>query len=163
MPDLLAHAFIAYSIALLLSWRYDWISPAYATVAMAGAFIPDLTKIKLVISSGTVEQLLGIPFDWNALHTVGGATIAILIGVTVVAPREQRRTFALLSVGALSHLFADGLLQNPSGHSYAMLWPLTQYHPPTPGLYLSTQAEPMIVAAIAAVVIHNLTKGRLQR
>ncbi|WP_458190968.1 metal-dependent hydrolase [Haladaptatus sp. NG-WS-4] len=163
MPDLLAHAFIAYSIALLLSWRYDWISPAYATVAMAGAFIPDLTKIKLVISSGTVEQLLGIPFDWDALHTAGGALVAVFVGVTVVAPRERRRVFALLSVGALSHLFADGLLQKPSGHSYAVFWPLTQYYPPTPGLYLSTQAKPMIVAATVALILHFVTRYRSQR
>ncbi len=130
---------------------------------MAGAFIPDLTNIKLVINSGTVEQLLGIPFGWGALHTAGGALVAVFIGVTIVAPHERRRVFALLSVGALSHPLADGLLQKPSGHSCAIVWPLTQYHPPTPGLYLSTQAEPMLVAATVARVLHFVTRYRSQR
>ena len=160
MPDLLAHAFIAYAIAVLLSWHYDWLTPAYRTVVMAGAFIPDLTKVKLVLSSGTIEQLLGIPFSWDALHTAGGAFVALLVGVTVVAPSERRRTFALLSVGAASHLLADGLLLKPSGHSYAILWPLTRYQPPTPGLYLSTQAEPMIVAAGVALILYLVTRHR---
>jgi hypothetical protein len=44
MPDLLAHAFIAYTVATRLSWHYDWLTPAYKTALMAGAFIPDLTK-----------------------------------------------------------------------------------------------------------------------
>lgn len=95
MPDLLAHAFIAYTIARLLSWRYDWLSSAHVTVVMAGAFIPDLSKAKLLVTSGTVEQFLGIPFDWNVFHTAGGALIAILIGVVIVATRERRRTFTL--------------------------------------------------------------------
>jgi hypothetical protein len=163
MPDLLAHAFIAYTIATLLSWHYDWLTPAYKTILMAGAFIPDLTKIKLLISSGTVEQLLGIPFNWFALHTAGGALLSILIGVIVVAPGERRRTFALLSIGAASHLLADGLLLSPSGRSYAILWPLTRYHPPTPGLYLSTQPEPTLVAGFVAITTWVTTHYRTER
>lgn len=163
MPDLLAHAFIAYTIGKLLSWRYDWFSPAYVTVVMAGAFIPDLTKIRLLIDSSTVEHLLGIPFSWDALHTLGGATIAILIGTLPVAPYIRARTSALLTVGAVSHLLADGLLLNPSGRSYAMLWPLTRYHPPTPGWYLSTQPEPTIVASLVAVLVWSVTRYRSHR
>jgi hypothetical protein len=153
MPDLLAHALIAYTVGRVLSWRYTWLSPAYVTVVMAGAFIPDLTKIKLVVPSHTVAHLLGIPFDWGALHTVGGALVAIGIGVIAVAPRERLRVGLLLGLGAASHLLADALLITPSGRSYAILWPLTRYHPPTPGLYVSTQPEPTIVAGLGASVV----------
>ena len=125
---------------------------------MAGAFIPDMTKIKLLIPSDQVVALLGLPFSWSALHTAGGALIAILIGVTLVSTAERKRVFVLLSLGAVSHLVADALLLNPSGRSYAVLWPLTRYHPPTPGLYLSTQPEPMIVAFVGAVVVWLLTQ-----
>lgn len=65
MPDLLAHAFIAYTIGRLVSWHYDWYSLASTTAVMAGAFIPDLTKATLIVSSGTVEHLLGVPFNWG--------------------------------------------------------------------------------------------------
>ena len=160
MPDLLAHAFIAYTIAGILSWRYDWHTPAYVTVVMAGAFIPDLAKIELLIPSRTVHHLLGVPFDWFALHTAGGVAIAIAIGVVMVAPRGRLRVGLLLSLGAVSHLLADGLLQNPSGRSYAMIWPLTQWHPPTPGLYLSTQPEPTIITGLIACAVWFGSRSR---
>ena len=158
MPDLLAHALIAYTLGRLLSWRIDWLTPGYITVVMAGAFIPDLTKIDLLVPSGAIHQLLGVPFDWGALHTAGGALIAIAIGVVVVTPRERVRVGFLLVLGVASHLLADALLINPSGRSYAILWPLTRWHPPTPGLYLSTEPTPTIVAAIFALGVYLATR-----
>ncbi len=160
MPDLLAHALLAYSLATVLSWRYDWLSPAYVTIVMAGAFIPDLTKIQLVLESGQVEALLGMPFDWGALHTTGGAFVSILIAVVLVVPAERMRVFTLLALGTASHLVADALLLTPSGRSYAVLWPLTRYHPPTPGLYLSTQPEPTVLTAGVAVLVWLATRYR---
>lgn len=160
MPDLLAHALIAYTAALLLSWRYVWITPPYTTVAMAGAFVPDLTKVRLLVRSGYVEHLLNIPFHWGALHTTGGAIVAVLIGVTVVTRRHRTRVGLLLSLGAATHLVADALLLTPSGRSYAVLWPLTRWHPPTPGLYLSTQPEPTLVAAAVALGVWLVTRVR---
>lgn len=160
MPDLLAHALLAYALGRLLSVRYAWPSPAYTTVVMAGAFIPDLAKAELVVPSGTVAQLVGLPFDWFAFHTAGGVLVAIAIGVLVVAPSERRRTAALLGLGATSHLLADGLLLTASGRSYAMFWPLTRYHPPTPGLYLSTRPEPTIAIGLVAAVVWVVTRDR---
>jgi hypothetical protein len=57
----------------------------------------------------------------------------------------------LLALGAATHLAADALLVKPTGHSYPVLWPLTRYHPPTPGLYLSTDPWPTIAAGLVAV------------
>ncbi len=163
MPDLLAHALIAYSLATLLSWRYEWLSPAYVTVAMAGAFVPDLAKATLLVSTSTMQSLLGVPFNWFALHTIGGSLVSIAIGVVLVRRAERTRVAALLCAGAVSHLLADALLLNPSGRSYPLLWPLTYYHPPTPGLYLSTDPEPMLVAAVVAGVVFGVTRLRGRR
>jgi hypothetical protein len=163
MPDLLAHALVAYTLGRVLSWRYVWLTPGYITVVMASAFISEMTKIKLLVSSRTVAHLLGVPFDWSALHMAGGAVVAILIGVVAVVPHERVRVGILLAVGAASHLLADALLINPSGRSYAILWPLTRWHPPTPGQYLSTQAEPTVVAALIAVVVWLVTTYRNQQ
>lgn len=160
MPDLLAHALVAYTAALMLSWRLKWITPAYTTVAMAGAFIPDLTKIRLLIPSSHIEHVLGIPFDWFAIHTTGGSIVAILIGMTIVAPQERKRVGLLLGLGAATHLIADALLFTATGRSYAIFWPLTRYHPPTPGLYLSTQPQPTIIAAAAALTVWLATRKR---
>jgi hypothetical protein len=160
MPDLLAHALIAYALATVLSWRYSWLSPAYVTVAMAGAFVPDLVKIKLVLDSGLVATTLGIPFQWFALHTLGGSVVSVLIGVVLVADRERRRVTGLLMLGAASHLLADAFLLKPSGRSYPLVWPLSRVHPPTPGLYLSTDPEPMLVAAVVAGVVFVVSRVR---
>lgn len=158
MPDLLAHALLAYTLATLCSWRYGWLSPAYVTVAMAGAFIPDLTKASLLVSESTLTALLGMPFSWFALHTLGGALVSIAIGVVLVAATERRRVALLLGLGAGSHLLADAFLITPSGRAYALLWPLSYWHPPTPGLYLSTQPEPTLVMAVAAAIVFVVTR-----
>jgi hypothetical protein len=163
MPDLLAHALIAYSLATLLSYRYNWLSPAYVTVAMAGAFVPDLAKAAIAVPRSTVESLLGVPFSWFALHTLGGCAVSIAIGVVIAARTERTRVGALLGFGAASHLLADALLLNPSGRSYPLLWPLSYYHPPTPGLYLSTDPEPMLVAAVVAAAVFAVTRYRTRR
>lgn len=151
MPDLLSHACIAYSICTLLSWRYGWLGRGYVTVGMAGAFVPDMAKIGLVIPGPTVGAALDLPFSWFGIHTLGGTVVGVLVGVTVVASAERRRVLALLSVGAASHLLADALLVTTTGRSYAVLWPLTRYHPPTPGLYLSTDLWPSVLTATIAL------------
>lgn len=160
MPDLLAHALIAYTLAVLLSWRYDWLTRPYVTVSMAGALIPDMAKIRLLLPSKQVE-LLGIPMDVQGLHTGGAALLSVLIGVSVVAPRHRKRVFALLSLGAASHLVADAFVLTVSGRSYAIFFPLTPYRPPTPGLYASTQPEPTILAAVAALLVWLATRYRV--
>ncbi len=114
---------------------------------MAGAFIPDMAKIDLLIDGNTIAAALGVPFSWFGIHTLGGSLIAVLIGVVAVATSERRRVAALLSLGAGTHLLADAMLVKASGQSYALFWPLTQYHPPTPGLYLSTDLWPSLVTA----------------
>jgi pimeloyl-ACP methyl ester carboxylesterase len=162
MPDLLAHALLAYSLGTLLSLRYAWLTPQYVTVVMAGAFVPDLTKIRLLVPSGQVQELLGIPFDWAALHTGGAAMVAVLVGSMVVPPAQRRRVTALLTLGAASHLTADALLLTSTGRSYAVFWPLTQYHPPTPGLYLSTSPIPTVLAAALAAVVWYAVRYRAQ-
>ncbi|RDZ48211.1 metal-dependent hydrolase [Haloferax sp. Atlit-19N] len=163
MPDLLAHALLAYTIATVASWRYEWITRPYVTVAMAGAFIPDMTKVRLLIPSARVEQLLAIPFDWIGLHTAGAALCSVLIGVLLVPESERRRVFTLLSVGAASHLIADAFLLKPTGLSYPLFWPVTRIHPPTPGLYLSTDFEPALVLGIVALVAYGVTRFKIDQ
>lgn len=162
MPDLLAHALLAYTIGLLLSWRYGWITAQYRTVCMAGAFIPDLSKVELLVPDEWVEQVLGVPFEWFGLHTGGAVLLSILVGVTVVSEPERKRVFALLAVGAGSHLVADGFLRTVTGYSYPIFWPITRYQPPTPGLYLSTDPTPTIIAILLALAAWVMTRYVLQ-
>jgi hypothetical protein len=163
VPDLLAHVFIAYSLGRLLSWRYDWMTTPYVTVAMVGAFIPDLVKLKLVLPDWWMQQLLGIPFSWESFTTGGGVLLSVLIGVVLLRSAERRRGGLVLAVGALSHLLADSLLLTPSRRTVQFLWPLSQYRVPSPGLYLSTQPEPTVLTGLVAAtvwLVHRVRTGR---
>ena len=153
MPDLLTHVLTAYGLATLLSFRDDWITPQYVTVAMVGAIVPDLTKISLLAPSARVEALLGIPWDWGAIHMLGGTLVACLIGALLTAKKLRRRVFLLLGLGAASHLIMEAANINPLGYSYAILWPLTTSHPPTPNLFRSSDRWPALVTGTVAVVV----------
>lgn len=152
MPDLLTHALLAYTLAVGLSYRYEWLTPAFVTVCMMGAFIPDLTKNRILWPSWQIEQWLGIPFDWTALHTVGGTFVSVLIGVVVVPAAYRKRVFGLLAVGAGSHLVLDSLLAFPAGRMKFVLWPLTTYRPVFEGLFVSSDRWPLVVAAVLAAL-----------
>lgn len=160
MPDLLAHALLAYAVGTALSWRYGWIRSPHVTAVMAGAFIPDLAKVGIAVDSWTIERAVGLPFDWFGLHTVGGVLVSVVIGVAIVVDDERRRAALLLGLGAGSHLLADALLLKPSGRSDPLLWPLMGYAPPTPGLYLSTEPGPTVVAAALAIAVWAVTRRR---
>jgi hypothetical protein len=162
-PGLLTHAFIAYGLGILLSWRYDWLDARYVTVTMAGVFIPDIAKITLLVPGTRVSAFLNLPFDWLGIHTAGGALLCVLIGVVLVRPVDRQRVFGLLALGASSHLVADAFLIKAYGHSYPLLWPLSTYAPPTPGLYLSTDIWPAIVTGLIALILWGIDRMDAQR
>lgn len=163
MPDLLTHVLVAYALATALSWRYGWLSPAFVTAAMAGAMVPDLTKAAIVAHSFDVAAALGASFDWFALHTLGGTAVSVLVGVVVVRGRFRRRAALALALGAATHLALDALLVKVTGHSYAVFWPLTAWHPPTPGLLLSTDRWPTVVAVGVALAVYLVDRRARER
>ncbi|MFB6182986.1 MAG: metal-dependent hydrolase [Haloarculaceae archaeon] len=161
MTDLLAHVLVAYSLCRVLSWRYDWLTSEYVTLGMVGAFIPDILKIQLLVPDETVARLLGVPFNWDSLQTGGGVIVSVLVGVALLATGQRRRGGLLLGLGASSHLVLDEMLLTPSHRSgLQILWPLAQYRLPSPGLYLSTQPGPTLVAGGIAVLVYVLDRQR---
>ena len=160
MPDVLTHVLWGYVIGRLLSFRYDWLDARFVTIVMLGALLPDLTKISLVIDDAVVEHALGIPFSWGAIHRLGGVIIACAVGALLAGNSYRKLVFGLLSIGAASHLILDGLLINPSGYSYAILWPLTNYHFPTPNLFLSSDRWPAIVSGVIAAGLWIVDRQR---
>lgn len=160
MPDLLTHALFAYAIGTLLSVRYEWLSPRYVTVVIAGSLLPDLNHISALILPGVVNELLGVPFSWGFLQTGGGVLVTVLIGVFLVPKEERRRAFGLLWLGAITHLLTDILIRTPDGRSQSVFWPLTQYQPPSPGLYTSGDLWPLAVAGGLALASWYFVRQR---
>lgn len=161
MPDGLAHVLFAYTACTALSWRYEWLTTPYRTAAMAGGLIPDLSKIGVFVDAWRVRNALGLSsFSFDALETGGAAAVCVAVGALFVVPRERRRTAGALAVGATTHLLADATLAKPTGHSYAVAWPLTRYYFPTPGLFKSTEPVALVVALLLAVSVWLLDRRR---
>jgi hypothetical protein len=153
MVDLLTHVLVAYALATALSIRYAWVRPQLVTVAMMGAIIPDLSRFSLLVAEETVTALFGIPFNWFGFHTLGGVVAASLVGVVLATEKYRSRVALLLLLGAGSHLVLDALLVKPSGIAAPLWWPLAAQGTPTPGLYLSTDRWPVLVAAGCAALV----------
>ena len=162
MADLLTHILTGYIIGMLLGFRYDWIRAPHVTLVMIGAASPDLMRIDLVMPAALIEATLGIPFAWRPLHYLGGNLLVLLIGALLIAPQWRKRAFLFLLVGAASHHVLDLLLLSASAYSYPVLWPITEYHPPSGMVYRSTDRLPAVLALVVAgavYLIHRRFRG----
>lgn len=158
MPDVLTHVLAGYILGMLVASRSEWIRAPQVTLVMLGALSPDFMKIVLLVPDETVESVLGLPFSWLPLHTLGGNLVTVAIIVLLVTPASRKRAFLLLAFGAVSHHALDLLLLNASGYAYPVLWPLTEYHPPAGMLYRSSDRWPLVVATALAVVVWQASK-----
>jgi hypothetical protein len=159
VADWLTHVLIAYTVVELAGYHWEWIDDGYVTVGMAGALIPDVSKAYLVLGERGIESSLGVPFEWYGLHTVGGLVVLALAATLWFAGGVRRRVFGLLLLGGGTHLVLDSFIKEPTGHSYAALWPLTYHRVPSLGLYISTDVWPVLVAGLLAVAVRYVTPG----
>lgn len=159
MPDLLTHVLVAYVAVTLLGWWTD--NPAWGTsVAMLGATLPDAAKVRILLDSSTVSSIIGLPFDWLALHRLG-PTLLVVAGLTLLVGREYRSlTAGLLTAGALSHLLLDLGVTRAAGVAPSYLYPLSWWHLPSVNLYLSSDPWPLLLVAPVAVVVFLLDRRR---
>lgn len=160
VPDLLTHVLVGYVLGTLLSFRDERVRQAHVTLVTIGALSPDFVKLQLLLPDGLVTWLLGVPFSWSPLHTLGGSVLVICLGTLVLAPEYRTGAIALFAIGAGSHHLLDLLLVTPTGYSYAVFWPLVEYRPPAGGLYLSSDRWPAFVAGCCAAVVWVLDRHR---
>ncbi|EMA19393.1 metal-dependent hydrolase [Haloarcula amylolytica] len=150
MADLLTHLLVPYILLTVASWRVDWLDQRWVIVGMGGAAIPDLIKLEIVLEEKTVESILGHPFSYDPLSTLGG--VLLLAGVITVAfeRRHWRRVFGLVTFGGLTSLLLDGIRVYADGRASVWLYPFTNWRPPTPSLYVSSDPTVLVVALLAA-------------
>ena len=158
MADLLTHLLVPYVLLTAASWRVGWLDRRWVVVGMGGAAIPDLIKVGVVVDDSTVEALLGVPFTYAPLSTLGG--VLLLAGAITVAfeRRHWRRVFGLVTFGGLSSLLLDGMRVYADGRAGAWLYPFTDWQPPTPSLYVSSDPTVLAVALLAAGTVAVLDR-----
>jgi hypothetical protein len=152
MAELLTHILVPYVLLTVVSWRYEWVTDRWIVIGMAGGAIPDLVKIKLLVESYTIESLLGVPFSYSPISSLGGV-ILIAGAITVFFERHRKRVFGLLWGGGVTALLVDGLRVFASGRSGFWLYPFTWWRPPTPSLYVTSDPRVLASSILLSAVV----------
>lgn len=158
MAELLTHVLVAYAALTVAGWRVDWLTPRWVALGTLGALLPDLNQLGRLLSGPAIERLLGVPFAYGALHTVGG--VALLAGLLAFLFAERRRAFTVLAAGGLSHLLLDALKIHADGRSGTWLYPLTWWRHPAPDLYVSADPRVLATALVCALAVFVVDRRR---
>ena len=151
MAELLSHALLAFAAFTALGWAVDWLDRGWVVVGMVGSLFPDLNRLGLLVGGHAVEGVLGIPFDWSGLHTLGGVVALAGAGALCFGThRERLRAFGLLTAGGGSHLAVDAVKAWADGAGGAHLFPVSWWRAPTPGWYVSADRWVLVLAAVVA-------------
>jgi hypothetical protein len=161
MAELLTHVLAVYVLLTVASWWLDGLTARWIPVGMAGAIIPDLVKIGLVVDAEVIEGLLGVPFSYGPISSVAGVLV-IAAGITLAFTEARRRVFALLVAGGLSSLALDGLRLFADGQSSFWLYPLW-WRPPTPNLYVTSDPRVTVAAVAVSAVVFLLDRYVVDR
>lgn len=156
MADLLTHVLVPFIAMTMLEWRLEWVETRWIPVAMGGAAIPDLAKVRLVIDESTISTLLDLPFSWGPIESLAGV-LAISGAVAIWFESERRQVYGWLVFGGLSSLLLDGLRAFADGQSTFWLYPLW-WRPPTPNLYVSSDYR--VTALVLFLAIGVITADR---
>jgi membrane-bound metal-dependent hydrolase YbcI (DUF457 family) len=159
MADVLSHALFAFAALTIAGWVVEWIRPRWVAVGVVGAVLPDLDLAGLLVDAHAISETIGLPFDWGAIHTLGGVVLLSAVGAMLFETTNQRRrAFVLLVAGGVSHLAIDGMKVWADGANGASLYPVSWWRTPTPGLYDYADRRVVAVAVFVAGVVWLLDR-----
>ena len=159
MAVLLTHILVPYIILTVASWQFNWLTDRWIVIGMAGAAIPDLIKIEILVDAGVVETLLGVPFKYAPISSLGGVLL-IAGAITIFFERQRRQIFSFLLFGAFSSLVVDGLRVFADGRSGFWLYPFSWWRPPTPSLYITSDVRVLVTAILISAVVFALDRWK---
>lgn len=162
MADLLTHVLVAYVLLTVVGWRVEWVTERWVVVGMCGAVIPDLNRLALVVDETPIQATLGVPYSFDALHTLLGVLLIAGAVAALFDPGRRAKAYAVLVAGGLSHLVVDGWVIYADDRAGFLWYPLW-WRPPTPNLYVS--ADPLVpaTALVIAGLVFGIDRGVLRR
>lgn len=157
MPDLLTHVLIAYAVAGIAAWGTAF-PDRYLPVVLVGTVAPDAMKatVLLEITSGTI---VGIPYSFWGLHTLGGVVVLGGIGALTLRDADRRAGFGALLGGGAIHLFLDLFVIRVDGVAPPYFFPASGWLPPAGNLYASTDIWTILVALAVALSVWVLRRS----
>jgi len=163
MAELLSHLLIVWGILTIVSWRLEWLTRRWVAVGVIGGIFPDLNRLSIIVPEDAISAFLGVPFQLDAFHTLGGVLLLSGLGALLFA-RNHRRAFALLFSGGLIHLLTDAVKAYADGYAAMWLYPFTNYRHPSPNLYVSADPEVLVLSTVfAAIVFFVDRRGRTRQ
>lgn len=151
MADLLSTVLMTYAAFTVASWWVEGLDQRWVVVAMGGAAIPDLVKIGILVDARTIENALGIPFDYSPVASLAGVVVVAAIIALFFGERWRRTAYAVLITGGGFSLVIDGLRVYADGFANFYLYPLW-IRPPTPSLFVSSDPVVLVVALLVSGV-----------
>lgn len=158
MADLLTHVLVPFVLLTPVSWFVPAIDRRWIVVGMAGAAIPDLVKISIVLPDTVVESILGLPFSYAPISSLAGL---LVIGgaIAVLFENRARRAFGYIVFGGVTSLLLDGMRVFADGQAGFYLYPIW-WRPPTPSLYVTSDPRVTAVAVVVAAVVCFVDRQR---
>lgn len=162
MADLLTHVLVPYVVLTIASWRVGWLDRSWVVVAMAGAIIPDLVKLSLLVDASTIGSLLGVSFTYQAVSSLGGVVLLAAAGTLAFQRRLWPRVFGLLVFGGFTALLLDGMRKFATGTANPWLYPFLYDRIPTPNLYVTADTVVPLVAVTVAIGVFALDQYAIE-
>jgi len=159
MADLLSTVLVTYAAFTIASWWIDGLDRRWIVVAMGGAAIPDLVKIRILVEADVIENALGLPFDYAPVASVAGVAVAAGIIALCFGEQWRRKAYAVLVAGGGFSLLIDGMRVYADGFAGFYLYPLW-VRPPTPNLFVSSDPAVLVVALLISVMTFGLDRWR---
>ena len=116
MPDWVTHIAVAWTLCRILSFRYREFNTTNTMIVIAGALIPDISKIALGLSWIGIDVT-----DYLAILHIPSGSIIVAGMISLLFP-EKKKAFLFLGLGVLTHYCLDLILEHVSGGIY-LLYP----------------------------------------
>jgi len=151
MAELLTHVLVPYLLLTPASWRFRWLRRRWIVIAMAGAAIPDLVKVDIVLDNALIESATGLPFSYAPISSLAGVLV-IAGAIALLFAARSRRAYGYLLFGGFSSLALDGMRVFADGRADFWLYPLW-WRPPTPSLYVTSDPRVTVLSVTAALAV----------
>ena len=116
MPDWVTHIAVGWTLCRILSFRYREFNTTNTMIVIAGALIPDISKIALGLSWIGIDVT-----DYLAILHIPSGSIIVAGMISLLFP-EKKKAFLFLGLGVLTHYCLDLILEHVSGGIY-LLYP----------------------------------------